>query len=141
MAQSSYIDLEVIILTKEGVWMADGSEITHIPTRKLFARSLKKDADGYFLSIGRETKRIHVEDTAYFVERIEGLEAFLSDGSSEKIDPSTLAYQPGRLTMRIKNGIEEAKFLRGPYHEILRDLEEENGSYFLKIAGTKLKLS
>ena len=140
MAQSGYIDLEVIVLTKEGVWMADGSEISHIPTRKLFARSLKKDSEGYFLAIGRETKRIEVEDTAYFVERIEGLEAFLSDGSQEKIDPTTLAYKPGRLTMRIKDGTEEAKFLRGPYYEILRDLEEENGSYCLRINNQKIKL-
>jgi hypothetical protein len=141
MAQSGYIDLEVIVLTKEGVWIADGSEISHVPTRKLFARSLQKDSEGYFLSIGRETKRIEVEDTAYFVERIEGLEASLSDGTVEKVDPTTLAYKPGRLTMRIKNGTDEAKFLRGPYYEILRDLEEDHGSYYLKFNGKKVLLS
>jgi hypothetical protein len=104
MPHVSYVDFEVIVVTKEGVWMADGSEISHVPTRKLFARSLKHDEQGYFLSIGRETKRIEVEDTAYFVERLEGLTAFLSDETQEKIDPSALTYRPGRLTMKIKRG-------------------------------------
>jgi hypothetical protein len=140
MPHANYIDLEVITLTKEGVWMADGSEITHVPTRKLFARSLKRDRDGYCLEIGRETKRIEVEDTAYFVERMEGHDAQISDGTQEKIDPLTLTYQPGRLTARIKGGAEEAKFLRGPYHEFLRDLEQDEEGFFLVIAGQRVRL-
>jgi hypothetical protein len=147
MAQSSlspnpeYVDREVIILDKDGVWIADDSEITHEPTRRLFARSLKKDAEGYFLSIGRETKRIEVEDTAYFVERILTESTLhLSDGTQEVLDPGTLRYTPGRLTCRIKNGSEEAKFLRIPYHEILRDLEEDNGKYFVHFNGKKIPL-
>jgi hypothetical protein len=141
MPQSSYVDREVIVLTEEGVWLADGSEISHIPTRKLFARSLKRDARGYYLEIGHETKRIEVEDTAYFIERIEGLEIFISDGSGETLDVRSLSYRPGRLVARIKGGSEEAKFLRGPYHEILRDLEDEDGSYFLKLGKSRVKLA
>src|SRR4051794_32128958 len=67
-----FVDREVIVLTRNGVWLADGTEITHEPTAKLFARSLKKDERGYYLHIGRETKTIEVEDTAYFVTRIDG---------------------------------------------------------------------
>ena len=155
MAQSSlppqplYEDREVIIVTKDGIWLADGSEITHDPTRRLFARSLVKDSEGYFLSIGRETKRIEVEDTAYFVERIVRKTAgevslHVSDGTQEVLDPGTLRYSPGRLTCKIKNGTEEAKFLRTPYYEILRDLEEsreESGpGYFLNFNGKKIRL-
>src|ERR1700733_12586175 len=97
-AHPEYVDREVIILNKDGVWIADDSEITHEPTRRLFARSLKKDTEGYYLSIGRETKRIEVEDTAYFVERIvdnpgdQKIE--LSDGTQEVLDPGTLKYSP-----------------------------------------------
>ena len=165
MAQSSlppknplyppYEDREVIVLTQDGIWIADGSEITHEPTRRLFARSLKKDAEGYFLSIGRETKRIEVQDTAYFVERFvtdSPLTIHLSDGTQEILDPSTLKYSPGRLTCRIKNSTEEAKFLRVPYYEILRDLEESSEEigkeigdesqkiYFLSFNGKKVRL-
>jgi hypothetical protein len=165
MAQSSlppqnppYEDREVIVVNKDGIWLADGSEITHEPTRRLFARSLKKDSEGYFLSIGRETKRIVVEDTAYFVERIVTngsnsiMTLHLSDATQETLNPDTLRYSPGRLTCRIKNGSEEAKFLRGPYYEILREVkesgEEQHGesdvepgkTYFLNLNGKKIRL-
>jgi hypothetical protein len=139
-AHPEYVDREVIILNKDGVWIADDSEITHEPTRRLFARSLKKDSEGYFLSIGRETKRIEVEDTAYFVERIIDQKIELSDGTQEVLDSGTLRYSPSRLTCRIKNGEEEAKFLRVPYYEILRDLEEDAGKYFIHFNGKKIQL-
>jgi hypothetical protein len=138
---SSYIDREVIILTQDGIWLADGDEITHEPTRKLFAKSLKHDAEGYFLAIGRETKRIEVEDTAYFVERMdehpEDLRLSISDESVEMLDPKTLNYRLGRLTAKIKNGQEEAKFLRAPYYELLKKAHEEAGAYYLVINGKK----
>src|SRR5690242_17598119 len=98
-----FVDNEVIVISRDGVWLADGHEITHEPTRKLFARSLFKDAEGYLLKIGRETKRIQVEDTAFFVRLIEGdpaegYELSLSDDSRARLDPETLRYRPGRLT-------------------------------------------
>jgi hypothetical protein len=146
-------DREVILLTKDGIWLADGSEITHEPTRKLFARSLKRDSNGYFLSIGRETKRISVEDTAFFIETFETESApsgsdnqdtivlQLSDGTREILIPETLKYSPGRLTAGVKSGNEEAKFLRAPYHQILREVEEINGRYVLRIGGKRIQLT
>lgn len=138
-----FIDREVIILSKNGVWIADGSEITHEPTRRLFARSLKKDAEGYFLHIGRETKKIQVEDTAYFVHRLDGTSEagytlLLNDETSERLDPETLNYRPGRLTCKIKNQTEEAKFLHAPYFDLLKNLQENSNSYFLEF-GPKQK--
>ena len=117
---------------------------THEPTRKLFARSLKKDELGYYLHIGRETKRIEVEDTAYFIQRISGdpsqaLELFLSDETQEKLEPVTLRYRPGRLTCRIKSGSEEAKFLRNAYFDLLKSLQEDSAGYFLELSDGKKK--
>jgi hypothetical protein len=145
MNPDQWTDNEVILLTRDGIWMADGEEISHEPTRKLFARSLKHDAEGYFLSIGRETKRIEVEDTAYFVHRIEGnhtdgFEIWLSDETRERLKPESLIYRPGRLSCKIKNGSEEAKFQRTPYIEILRAITEETGKHSLEIAGKKIQL-
>lgn len=142
----AFVDREVIILTRNGIWLADGEEISHEPTRRLFARSLKKDSEGYFLAIGHETKRIRVEDTAYFVNRIdgntrEGYLLWLSDGTSEKLDPSTLKYRPGRLTCLIKNQSEETKFLHAPYFELLKNLEEDTDTYFLNLMGIRVELS
>lgn len=135
-----FVDNEVIRLTKNGIWIADGVEISHEPTRKLFARSLKHDQEGYFLHVGRETKRIHVEDTAYFVTRVEGrpdgeVELWLSDESREILVPETLSYRPGRLTCRVRRDSgsteEEAKFLHAAYFDLLRHLQEDDQNYFL----------
>jgi hypothetical protein len=139
------VDREVIVLTKNGVWLADGEEISHEPTRKLFARSLQKTESGYFLKIGRESKFIQVEDTAYFVVHLEGssgdgYELSLSDGTREVLDSSTIRYKPGRLTCKIKGGAEEAKFLHPTYNEILHDLQEDGRSYFLRFGKPSVRV-
>lgn len=144
-----FVDNEVIVLTREGVWLADGTEITHEPTRRLFARSLKHHREGgWYLHVGRETKTITVEDTAYFVVRVEGdpatgFELLLSDGTREPLLPETLAYRPGRLTCRVARipGGTEAKFLHAPYFDLLKNLEEDGRSYFLTIRGKRFTVA
>ncbi len=142
-----FVDNETITLTRNGLWIADGVEISHEPTRKLFAKSLKKHEDGtYWLHIGRETKKIQVEDTAYFIIRLEDelhsqITLFINDETSEKLDPETLKYRPGRLSCQIKNKSEEAKFLHAPYFDLLKFLEEDRSGYFLKFGKTKVWLA
>jgi hypothetical protein len=141
-----FVDNEVIKLTQNGVWLSDEIEIDHEQTVRMFAKNLKKDAEGYFLQIGRETKRILVEDTAYFVTRIEGtlatgLGVCLNDDTREQLDPATLRYRPGRLTCRIHHGQEEAKFLHAAYFELLRDLNEDDRSYYLNFGDTRIELA
>ncbi|HUP58591.1 MAG TPA: hypothetical protein VM598_14125, partial [Bdellovibrionota bacterium] len=100
---------------------------------------------GYAIHVGKESKAVVVEDTAYFVLGLEGdaksgFSLRLSDESRERLDPETLRYRPGRLTARVKDG-EEAKFLSSPYFELLSGLEEDERSYFLTIQGKRLDLS
>jgi len=142
------LDQETIILTRNGLWLSAGEEITHEATRRAFAKNLKKDAQGYFIQIQHETKYIKVEDTAYFVTRLtgdpwKGFELTLNDEAQEKLDPSTLSYRPGRLTCVItRNGVrEEAKFLLAAYFDILRELEEDEKSYFVIINKIRVELA
>ncbi len=140
-----FVDNEVILLNSEGVWIADGHEITHEPTRKLFARSLALDEKGWFLKIGRETKHILVQDTPYFVMRLGGSPRSgwvlkLNDETEEPLELEGLSYKPGRLAVKLKRGI-EAKFLRGPYFELLRDLEEDDAGYWLESKGARVLLA
>lgn len=140
-----FVDNEVITLTRNGVWLSDGTEITHEPTRRLFARSLKRDSLGWTLQVGRETKRITVEDTGYFIHRIDGspemsYELWLNDETREPLDPTTLHYQPGRLSCRLARG-EEAKFLHAAYFDLLKDLGEDERGYFLNIQGKRYPLA
>ena len=146
-----FVDREIIVISSNGVWLSDGVEISHIPTRSLFAKSLKRDQEGYFLQIGRETKHIEVEDTAYFINRIHGnsetgytLE--ISDETQEKLIPQTLRYQPGRLScsIKIQNSLaqsEEAKFLHIAYFDLLKNLEEDDELYFLVIENQRVNLA
>ncbi len=143
-----FIDNEVIRLTQHGVWLADGIEITHEPTQKLFAKNIKKDLEGYYLKVGRETKRIEVEDTAYFVLRVEGdplsgFRVLINDERREVLNPSSLKYRPGRLSCLVPchDGFEEAKFLRSAYFDLLQYLQEDKSNYFLEIQKQKIILS
>lgn len=141
-----YVDTETIRINQNGLWLADGKEITHEPTARLFARSIRRDDLGYFLHIGHEYKRIEVEDTAFFVLRVDGdpergYEVSLSDETRERLDPKTLSYRPGRLTCRVKNGEEEAKFLSPAYFEILKDVQEDGRWYYLLIEKKRVDLA
>ena len=143
-----FIDNEVIRLTQNGVWLADGIEITHEGTQKLFAKSLKKDGQGYYLQVGRETKRIEVEDTAYFVVRVDGdplngFKVLINDERQEALNPYTLKYRPGRLSCMIARAenLEEAKFQRAAYFDFLQNLREDGACYFLEIQKQKMILA
>jgi hypothetical protein len=144
-----FVDQEEIVLTRHGIWLSDGLEITHEPTRKLFARSLKRDALGYFLQIGRETKRIQVEDTPYFIHRIDGSPdqgylLWINDETHEPLNPVTLQYQPGRLVCELKQNEKagcQAKFLSAAYFDLLKNLEEDANTYFLRFGSIRINLA
>ena len=139
---------EIIQLNKNGIWTSDGTEITHEQTRKLFSKSIVKTKSGYQLHIRKEIFDIEVEDTAYFVERIDGssmsgFNLLLNDESKQKLTPQTLKYTPGRLTCQIKtkaNQLEDAKFLHIAYFDLLKNIEEDDRCYFLTIENKKTSL-
>lgn len=139
-----FVDNEVITLTKNGTWISDSCEITHEPTRKLFSKSIRRDDKGYFIAVGRETKRIVVEDTAFFVHRVDqssqGVTLWLSDETQEPLHPETLHYRPGRLVCKLQSG-ELAKFLHAPYFDLLKNLEETSTEYFIQIDQKKIPLA
>jgi predicted DCC family thiol-disulfide oxidoreductase YuxK len=141
-----YQDREILTLTREGEWLADGQPIQHEPTRILFSRSLKRRLDGsWWLEVGRESKQVEVEDTGVFVRILEGgpasgFEVVLSDGSREPLRPETLLLVDGRLTCITRQGL-EAKFLRAPYADLMMQaLGEREGVYLLKIAGSEHRI-
>ncbi len=150
-----YLDLEIIRLTRDGEWLADEEPITHERTLQAFQSHLFPTADGngWEIRIGRETKRIEIEDTAFFVRMIEGdpqtgFTLHLTDGVRQKLDPQTLRYSPGRLVCTISwnrqggaTGQAEAKFLRAPYHELLAHAAEVGDKYVLTVEGVRYELT
>ncbi|MCM2322024.1 MAG: DUF1285 domain-containing protein [Oligoflexia bacterium] len=131
---------EKLVLNRHGTWLADGKEITHDATRRAFSRKIRKDSEGYFIQLGPEKKRITVEDTPYFVRRIEGspqegYELWLSDETHERLDPHTLDFTPGRLACRLARG-EEARFLHPAYADLMGNLEEDSEGYFIRFGAS-----
>lgn len=145
-----FCDREVITLSREGIWYSDGIEITHEGTRELFFKSIRKLGDDTFLQVGRETYPIIVEDTSLFVRGIQWEGALsestptlaLSDGTREKLNPETLRLIQCRLTCRVHQESIEAKFLRNPYLELLKEAESHPlQGFYLNISGKRISLN
>lgn len=146
--QVIFIENETITLNSKGIWLSDGIEIEHSETTRAFYKYLSKDSAGYFLKIGSETKRITVEDTAFFILAIrgtpnEGYDLFATDDRSYRLLPETLRYSPGRLTCEIHShlGLETARFLSAAYLDLLQNLKMDSGKYSLQIEGKIIHLS
>src|SRR4051812_18211924 len=144
-------DNEELRLSRNGTWLSDGEEITHLETVKLFHRSLRRDGDQFRIHVGKESKAVIVEDTPYFVVGLDGSSGAgywlrLSDETRERLDPGTLKYGPtaqygtGRLVARVKGGSEEARFLNPAYFELLSGLDEDHDSFFVTIEGKRVDL-
>lgn len=150
LVNSFAVEEEEIRLTCEGVLQINGEEITHERTKNLFFQNLVEKSDGYYLEIGREVKKIIVEDTLYFIRSLtgsarEGYSVMLSDGSQEKLKPGTLEFSPGRLVCRVKATPEKpkgsaARFCRAPYHELLAATESDELGFYLRLGDARVSL-
>ncbi len=154
-----FVEKETIRLTRDGVFLSDRDgagpeEILHARTVDAFHRFLGKDEEGYFVRIGREFKRIEVEDTPRFVTAIrfegtgDGERCFLKlyGGFETELDPTTLNYDGGsRLICQVPAygnlPAAEARFLRAPYLELLLRAEENQVGYALRIGGKEILLA
>lgn len=141
---------ENIILTKNGVWLSNGEEITHEGTLLAFSRNIHRCKDGYEIRIGSERKTIHIEDTIYFITSVEGNPELgftirTNDQRVGELDPETLQYKPGRLICKVpdpKTGMnEDAKFLSPAYYEILKYIDRDEKGFSITIEGKKIHLS
>ena len=146
MTTGPFIDLEEIRIDRFGRWLSNGAEITHAETVRAYSQHLGRDAEGYFVSIGKDFKRIRVEDTAFFVIDIDFPRAVrLTDGTRDVLDLSTLRYRDepggGRLTCRVKGGREEARFLTRPYYELLQKTKQDARGFYLEHSGRRYDLS
>jgi hypothetical protein len=116
----------------EGRFLHRGEPITHARTLEVLWRSLERTADGrYLVRIGRESGYVVVDDAPYAVRGIDlGDDGappvlFLSDGSREPLDPSTLAIGgDGVLRCSVKGG-HAARFGRSAQVALGLALEED----------------
>ena len=140
---------ERLVLSKDGLWLSNGQEITHEGTVRAFFRNLHPDDSGNWrVRIGPEEKSVELEDTPAFVQSLEGSAEHgyqlvllgADEQLREPLAPLTLQYTAGRLTCRLRSGW-EARFLHAAYHEILRHIQQDTEGYYLKIKGARVGLS
>lgn len=131
--------LEEIRLDERGNWTHEGLDFENPRVADLFSRSVGRTSGGtWVLEIGRFTYPIVVEDTGFFIDRVDWSEAppllQLSDSTTEPLDLETLQYEPGgRLYCRVKDREFRARFKRGAYHSIMPFLHDEDHKVVLKL--------
>jgi hypothetical protein len=141
---------ENIILTKNGIWLSNGEEITHEGTILAFSRNIYRCKDGFEIRLGNERKVIHVEDSIYFITSVDGSPELgftirTNDQRVGELDAETLQYKPGQLMCKVpdpKTGFnEDAKFLSPAYYEILKYIDHDEKGFSITIEGKKIQLS
>ena len=137
-----------IKIDKEGNWFFNGAPIINRQIIDLFNAGIEHDGHGgYRLHIGDETSPIVVEDTPYVVTQIDlargadGLNCFtirLSDGTSEPLFFETFYLAPDNVPYcAVKGGQFPARFLRAPYYDLSRYVEQEGERFFIEHKGEK----
>ena len=141
---------EPIRLDSQGVWY-HGEDLINSKVADLFSRSIHIFADGsYGVSFGRKPQKIETVDTAFFVRRLEcftegegvntyleRVELYLSDGTHELLDPSTLMQSVDNgFYCRLERGefLVPCKFLPRHYHALGEWFSLESGLGFLCMA-------
>lgn len=131
-------------IDRDGRFLHRGEPITHARTLEVLWGSLERNADGrYQVHVGREVGYVTVEDAPYGVRGVTwadgGADLHLTDGSVERLDPSTLTIgADGVLRCRVKRGAHRARFSRGAQVALgleLRDEPDAPGRYRLQLGG------
>jgi len=139
-------ELEEIRLDERGEWTHEGLDFENPRIIDLFSRSVDRTEGGtWVLEVGRFTYPITVENTGFFVERVDfdrnPPRIELSDGTAERLDPDTLDYQGnGKLYCRIKGEEFRARFKWQAYHQISEHLEHEGDEVYLTWNGGRASL-
>lgn len=139
--------LEEIRLSAGGYWTHEGLVFDNPRIIDLFSRSVGRTEGGtWVLEIGPFTYPITVEDTGFFVTRVDWSSTppliEVSNGSTEHLAIDTLSYESGgRLYCRIDDGKFRARFKRSAYHSIMEHLREDDGDVLLVIGDQEILLA
>lgn len=128
---------------RDGCWYADGEPVLHRRLALLFSRHLRRKDDGGFeiWIDDRFHADVDVDDTLYvitmvYIEADGSIRLDLSDGTSEPLDPTSLAVGPDdALYSRVKTERERARFLRPAQNQLADLIEEIDGGFALRCGG------
>lgn len=128
---------DMIRLDGEGNWFQSDFPILHDRTVQFLYRNIALDSEGKFYLTGEDKPiYIHVEDVPYWVVKVErtiaGYLITLTDGSIELLDFENIwSGKNNALYCLVKGGRFAAKFFRGPYYEVSKDIRQEGKKFIL----------
>ena len=134
------MNFDKIELSKEGVWLHEGVEVTHARTVKVLFESVYYKNGKYYLSGEKVPVPIQVGDVAFFVRSLSknktGYKLKLSNGKEEHLDITSLNVgHANELYCRIQHGTTPAKFERKVYYELMKQLTQQDGYYGIVVDG------
>ena len=132
-----------ISFRRDGRWYNDDEPINNARIAKLFSQCLRQNEDGrWMIAMADERAFVEIEDTPWVVTAVSGdtgsgFTLHLNDGSSEPLDPATLAVGAADVPyVAVKGGRYRARFLRPAYYQLAPAIEEHGGRFVL-VAGGK----
>lgn len=132
---------DLIRLDPEGNWYQGEYPILHERTIQFLNKNIAIDQDErYFLTGEDKPIFISVADVAYWIVKIErtiaGYLITLTDDSVELLNFNSLWIgKKNALYCLVKGGSLPAKFFRGPYYEITKDLSQKGKKFSLLFGG------
>ena len=135
-----------LILHHDGRWTHEGQPILNRRIRECFDRSVAylPDEGKYVVALGRFRGQVEVEEAGFFVREV-NLRAGtlrLSSGCEERLDVRSLGVSAidGALLCRVHRELAEeglpARFTHAAQAELLGAVEERQGDYVLRVAGS-----
>lgn len=140
-------ELEEIRLDATGKWTHEGLDFENTKLIALFSRSVgRTDGGTWVLEVGPFTYPITVEDTGFFVERVDLTSSpallHLSDETTEELAPCTVTYEPeGRLYCAVKGGEFRARFKRPAYYALAERFVDVDGAVFVELGGERYQIA
>ena len=132
-------------LHHDGRWSHEGAPIRHRRLREHFDRSVRylPEERKYVVTLRHFRGEIEVEEAAFFVRSFDAASGrlALSDGSTEALDPGSLALSPidGALLCRVKRALAPdgllARFAHSAHAELMQAVEERGGALVLVSGG------
>lgn len=133
-----------LAIDADGVWHAEGAEVTHPGILANLRANLRRDAQGHHLQVGPARVPVDVADAPYVVVRMEleddGPAVILNDLSREPLRVDTLGFGPGEIPYcLVRDGQFEARFSRGAAWELLQHVEHDpaTGAAVLVLPGLR----
>jgi uncharacterized protein len=119
-------------IDRDGEWFHEGEEVSHEGILSSLRQGLQVDPAGHFLQIGLVRVPVEVEDAPFVIVRFEadgeGWALWLSDGTREALDPTSLLLREGDVPYcRVKGARFEARFSRAAAWQLLQRVATEPG--------------